>query len=55
MAIFSPTRALVRVDLPTLGRPAMVIIAVFLISFIQVILNFLTFSGIEQFAGCFLQ
>ena len=31
-----------------LGRPAMVIIAVFLISFIQVILNFLTFSGIER-------
>jgi hypothetical protein len=29
----------------------MVIIAVFLISFIQVILNFLKFSGIEQSAG----
>jgi len=25
MAIFSPTRALVRVDFPTLGRPTMVI------------------------------
>ena len=29
IAIFSPTRKLVKVDLPTLGRPAIVIIAVF--------------------------
>jgi hypothetical protein len=31
MATFSPTNALVRVDLPTFGRPQMVIIAVFVI------------------------
>ena len=31
MATFSPTRALVRVDLPTLGRPHNVIIPDFLI------------------------
>lgn len=31
MAIFSPTRALVSVDLPTFGRPQMVIIAVLVI------------------------
>ena len=29
MVIFSPTRRFVRVDLPTFGRPAMVIMAVF--------------------------
>ena len=45
LAPFSPTRALVRLDLPTLGRPHTVIIAV-LVMFIQVILNFLSF---EQF------
>jgi hypothetical protein len=32
MAIFSPTSALVSVDLPTFGRPQTVIMAVFLIS-----------------------
>ena len=32
MATFSPTRALVRVDLPTLGRPQMVMMPDFLIS-----------------------
>ena len=31
MATFSPTRALVRVDLPTLGRPAMVMMPDFVI------------------------
>ena len=40
MAIFSPTSALVRLDLPTLGRPQTVIMAVFLMS-IEMILNFL--------------
>ena len=39
MAIFLPTRALVRLDLPTLGRPRMVIAAVFVMLF-MVILNF---------------
>ena len=45
MATFSPTRALVRVDLPTFGRPQMVIIAVFVIvslpSFLSEILHIL--------------
>ena len=30
MAIFSPARVLVRVDLPTLGRPQMVMMPLFL-------------------------
>ena len=35
MATFSPTRVLVRVDLPTLGRPHRVIIPHFLMSDIR--------------------
>ena len=37
MAIFSPTRALVRLDLPTLGRPHTVIIAVLVMVFFSFI------------------
>jgi hypothetical protein len=51
MAIFSPTKKFVKVDLPTLGRPAMVIIAVFvfiafyLLSRLTEIDEFISFVG----------
>ena len=51
MAIFSPTRALTRVLLPTLGRPAMVTMAVFVMFSIEMILNFLKFPALSGSPG----